>query len=210
MEQSFSTNPSLRKAKVVFTSSPKRCWLTFPWCVHRSQGGGWTEDLLIADWEELEKNVASEVHIKRSNLEKYKSTPAEDLFSNIPRCRRIDQTSATSYLVFTALNHFSKKIRIWNRARRSKTPSTPPQCGRRLCRRSVIAGDSPSSRTQNQRVRERLLEHSRRFHLPSSRCMYGQLYVPSVNSRLPEHIDVKTILEIMEQRLAAQFCRNVG
>ena len=28
-------------------------------------GGGWTEDLLIADWDELEKNVAPEVHVKR-------------------------------------------------------------------------------------------------------------------------------------------------
>ena len=28
-------------------------------------GGGWTEDLLIVDWDELEKNVALEVHVKR-------------------------------------------------------------------------------------------------------------------------------------------------
>ena len=30
-----------------------------------STGGGWTEDLIIADWHDIENCVASEVHVKR-------------------------------------------------------------------------------------------------------------------------------------------------
>ena len=30
-----------------------------------NSGGGWTGDFIIADWHDIEKNVASEVHAKR-------------------------------------------------------------------------------------------------------------------------------------------------
>ena len=30
-----------------------------------NSGGGWTEDFIIADWHDIENNVASEVHLQR-------------------------------------------------------------------------------------------------------------------------------------------------
>ena len=41
-------------------------------------GGGWSGDLLIADWDDLMKNIASEVHVKRLKSEEVQLTKFQD------------------------------------------------------------------------------------------------------------------------------------
>ena len=65
--QKFFTHPSLATTRVVFTSSTKKMLPGFFMVYALHTEGGWIGDLLSADWDELEKNIASGVHVKRFN-----------------------------------------------------------------------------------------------------------------------------------------------
>ena len=46
-----------------------------------NSGGGWTGDLIIADWHDIEKYVASEVHVKRFKSEEVGFKKLQDVFT---------------------------------------------------------------------------------------------------------------------------------
>ena len=45
-----------------------------------NSGGGWTGDLIIADWHGIQKNVASEVHFERFTPNKLESKEGACVF----------------------------------------------------------------------------------------------------------------------------------
>ena len=51
-----------------------------PGKVATDSGGGWTGDLIIADWRDMENHVASEVHVKRFNSKSVGIKTLQDAF----------------------------------------------------------------------------------------------------------------------------------
>ena len=57
-----------------------------------NSGGGWTGDLIIADWHDIENNVTSEVHVKSASPKKLESTNCRKHSSFLSQIRRARPT----------------------------------------------------------------------------------------------------------------------
>ena len=63
-----------------------------------SSGGGWTGDLIIADWHDIENHVASEVHVERFKSKELGMKKLQEVFGMslrrwLPKMRRSRTTS---------------------------------------------------------------------------------------------------------------------
>ena len=67
----------------------------------RHADGHWSGDLLIADWDDLEKSIASEVHVKR--------TESQDVQVTRPHVTDHSSKRNTWYLDLFAIDKFEKK-----------------------------------------------------------------------------------------------------
>ena len=73
-------------------------------------GGGWTGDLLIADWGELEERAAPESHVVRFRSQDVDVDTCRGYFWHSRVQTERSHEWDTSYLVFHAFAHFSKKM----------------------------------------------------------------------------------------------------
>ena len=111
-------------------------------------GGGWTRDMLIADREELEKYVASEVHVKR-----FKSQDVQ-----VGQLLR-------KYSDLYAFDYFGKKIRVREETPTLKGTRNLPTMWKETHSEKILS----THRTQHYVREGRILERFSRLHLQASR-----------------------------------------
>ena len=119
------------RQKVVFTRSTvgKRMLtgMFTRYALHTGRGWtGWTGELLIAEWEELEKNVAPEFHVTRVTSQEIQVSDMKGDFM-FPCADGSMIQEGHVVLVLHAFNNFSKKIRMREEAVPQKflLPATP-------------------------------------------------------------------------------------
>ena len=73
-------------------------------------GGAWAEDMFIADWDDLVKNVASEVHVKRFRSKEIGITSGQDPFIFLCTDGSLKQED---YVQRHVLRHTQRKLLVY-------------------------------------------------------------------------------------------------